>query len=294
LVGGAAGLPGIIGSGLYGASQAKPGKGIEEGIYSALGSLGGNLLGKGGNAISVLFNKARGKLEPNEIAKIAQNAHNLMDQKSSKIFQDVGKQAYERGVDQVPIDMKVIKDVKKLLPKTSQNKELIQKAQSGDYNSLRKLQSDLGTRGSEAKLSKFLSDRDKGEKILDLRRKINDTVSNHFKNTGNQDLANSLKEGNNIYKNMQDIYYKDKRLGKLVHPEKLEVPNNISGLFSKNSKTMNKFRELHPEIKNSLNQLNTLKDLKKLGISGSLLGSGALLNHFLEKSNIPNPISETP
>lgn len=278
LISGVAGIPGIIGSGLYGATQSEPNNRLKEGLYSGLGALGGNLLGTTIKGTGSLINQLRGKLTPTSIAKVAQNSHDLMKKNAEKIFSGVSRNASERGIDNIPLDKSVIDEAKDFLPKTRANKKLLDRAETGNYDALRDLQSDLGKRGFKRKSSDLASENDEGEEMLDTREKINEAISNHFRNTGNNDLANELDKGRKLYSNFKDIYYSRPSLAKMVNEDLRLVPKNVSSIFNENSIPMERFRQAHPEIKNSLSQLKTLNNLKKLGIStGTAGGIGGLL-----------------
>ena len=283
LASGVAGLPGVIGSGLYGATQAEPDNRFKEGLISGLGALGGNLLGSTIKGAGSLINQLRGKLSPSSIAKIAQDSHDLMKKNAEKIFSGVSKNASDRGIDTVPINKNIIDEAKDFLPNTRANKKLLDKAETGNYDALRDLQSDLGKRGFKRKSSDLAAENDEGEEMLDTREKINEAISNHFRNTGNNDLANELDKGRKLYSNFKDIYYSRPSLAKMVNEDLRLVPKNTASIFNENSIPMERFRQAHPEIKNSLSQLKTLNNLKKLGIGTGVTGGlGGLLYGYNE------------
>ncbi len=266
------GLPGAALYGGYEAYKANPGEKLEKGLIGAGESLlGGKAIKLGANAIRSLFSKATGQLSHAALGKMAQNAHDLMNKRSEKIFDNVSKEVSSRGINEIPIDKSIIDEARDFMPKTRSSNKLLNKAETGNYNALRKLQSDLGSRGADFRASKLRSEKDTGSEMFDTRDKINESISNHLKNTGNHDLEKELNQARGIHKNMREIYYQHPTLAKLVGSETRKIPKNIANIFNETSKPMEIFRNAHPNIKEALRHNESAKNIVK-----GLLGSSAL------------------
>lgn len=234
------------------------------------------------------FSNAFKKVTPESIAKSLQSSHDLLEKEASDIFDKVSEQVKSRKISKVPIDEKLIDEMSEVLPKTRATKQLVEKAKKGDYSELRKAQSELWKRGTRKKSSILESDRDLGEEILDLRDRINESISSHFKNTKNSDLSDLLNQGRQKYYNLKDIYYGQytpNSISNLVQKNYRKIPNNIVNVLSEQSEPMEKILEANPEIPEQLKLLikkeNAMKKLKYIvapaaigGLSG-VIGSGA-------------------
>jgi hypothetical protein len=288
LIGGGSSLLGqsVLGGALS-AKQAKEGEELSEGTKGALSTLA---IGK---LLPSTFNAFR-YINPKSTAKNIQYAHDILENQAVKGFNDVSDEVNKREINQIPIDESIIENARGYYPKTKQANSLINQAKTGNYNSLRKLQSDLWTRGTKLIGSDSDIDIMKGEEMLDIRDDINNEISNHLIGTGNEDLNSLLNQSRNDFYKLRDIYYSpyiDKRITKLVNPNIRKIPNNIMDIISEDSKPMQKFRDFHSGIENDISgynaQQNALNIMKKLGLIGSSSLGGAGL-YYLAEHGIPN------
>lgn len=299
LIGGASIPRQIASQGLYGSSQAKPDERLKEGAISSLGTgalgYGGKLTGSVISRFPALASKLKNELKPEAIGKLAHDAYdkseNYFNNTYNKIFNDIEK----RGIKEIPIDNKIVSDMKELLGEENFTKfgfDFSKNSQVGDVKYLRKLQSTLGNEGSRKIKSQIDSQRDDGFKMLDLRRRINNSISNHIKKSGNEDLYDELKNATEGYKNFKELYH-SKGMPKNIFDETKTIPDNILQTFSKNSKPMQRFREANPEINKRVNFLKQLGELKKIGIrsavGSAIAGSG--LGGYKYLGNKINPLS---
>lgn len=216
---------------------------------------------------------------PKELAYGIQKAHDVLKSQASDIYDLVKSEVKPRGVNEIKIPEKIIESAESYLPKTDASKNLINKAKSGDYESLHKLQSDLGKRGTKHLGSDYAADWDKGEEMLEVKDKIMDSIKNHFNEYGHEDLSKLLDMAKGKWAKLKDVYYSHPAIAKLVHEESRKVPKNPMNVFSEESKPMQKILNEHPEISEALNKHKDaekfISRLKKTGKVG-LYGTGGL------------------
>lgn len=222
---------------------------------------------------------------PSTVAKAVQASHDVLKNNASQLFDMVENEAKNRGINTIPINSKLIDEASQNLPNTRAVKNLLDKAKTGDYSYVRKLQSELGNRGTNRLSSDLASDRDIGEEMLDTREKINQSISNHFKDMGHDDLDNLLTEARSKYKQLKDTYYSHPTISKLVDESQRKIPRNIMNVFSEDSVPMQRLREQNPFIQRNLdareNTKNALDTLKKLFKGLTYAGGGIFGAHEL-------------
>ena len=106
----------------------------------------------------------------------------------------------ERGIDKLSVPSDIFKDAKEFLPKTTPYKKLLEKAKTGDYDSLFTLQSDLRKIGSQLKRSISGAERIHGGEALKLRQKLQDSMKSHLRKEGHEDIAGLITKGQNKYR----------------------------------------------------------------------------------------------
>lgn len=297
---GGASIPGqIVSNALWSGVQAQPGQ------KNALGFLPSGRVGAAieGGAVGALplvakpviaaakglvnLPKAFTKINPKEIASAVQQSHDVLEKSATDLFDKVGAEAVKRNVDSIPIRKDLIADISDLeqLP-TKKYKALLDKAYSGDYQALRDLQADLWQKGTKGLKSPLRAEQNAGEHMMELREELNDSIINHFKKTGNLDLAENLTKAKEYYKNLMDTYFSKKvppAIKNLVHHDSRKVPKNIMNVLSEDSKPMARIRDKsHPivskKVKDYENKQRAWETLKKLGIAGGIgapIGLGA-------------------
>ena len=166
-----------------------------------------------------------------------------------------------------------IDDIRDYFPNTKANNKLLENAETGDYDSLRKLQSDLYTRGKKNLQSDLQADRDRGEEMLDKRNDINQAISAHLKNTGNEDLGNILDSSIKDWRTLQDVYYNknmNNAIKKLVNPDIRKIPNNLPNILKEKSIPMQKFKDFHPGLEGAVKKYMLQKTLGSKGLQYGL------------------------
>lgn len=309
--GGSSLLTQSLSGGALGAAGADPGNRLLSGATNALSiPFFGKVLPEVSGLVKSIVNPTTAK----DFAQNIQGVHDAINQDASQGFQQVSQGVNDRGISQVPLDPTLVDDINNAaasgyLPNKKQTIDLLNSAASGDYNSLRGLQSEFWQKGTKAASSDSLIDNNKGDEIFDLRDRINDAISNHLITTGNEDLNDTLQNSMSKYRYLKDTFYNknlDPGIRKLVNPDIRAVPNNLGTLIQKDSIPMQNVRNalnaapqgnwlgkpVSPFSQNiqDYNTKNSLGALgKKLGITG--IGAGELyglykLSHPTESPSI--------
>ncbi len=267
---GGEGALGQMGAGAaMGAIQAQPGNRVHDAATNALSTLA---VFKGAPYVASLFRK----VDPTYTANLIQKGHDTLMSQAENAFKDVSKGVHDRGIATVPTQEIKFNGLKKYFPDTDEAKKLLNDAKTGNYNALRKVQSDLWTKATKNLRSDLEVDRMRGEEMLERRDKINNAISNHLKNTGNHDLDAVLNKARSDYHDLKDIYYSHPTISKLVDEHTREIPENIFTTLRKNSVPLNRLKEFHPDITADINALNNKKDLKSTmkALAWGATGSG--------------------
>lgn len=253
----------------------------------ALNSAGALALGGAGKLGSAIVSKASQKLPailrgltnestPQALVESVQKPHDLLENTANTLYNQVRGAIQRRGikVNVKPETLNEISEYPSMQTKT--HKELINDAKSGDYEALHKLQSSLYRVGSKDMLNDDSVINTRGENILDLRNRINKELEGSLIQQGHADIAHVLRQGKNIYKQLQDTYFnKDlpKGIGKLVESDIRLVPENPEDLFSQNSLPMKRFLKQHPETAQHVQGIKE-KEYAKKSLRNILIGSG--------------------
>lgn len=114
----------------------------------------------------------------------------------------VAKEVEKRSVSKIGLPEEILNDIQEhqYLRNTAANKKFLEKAKEGDYNSLFKLQSDLGRRERGYGLNPFFSEREFGKDIGETRRALLSHMKESLSKQGHEDLAKLLSHGQNRYR----------------------------------------------------------------------------------------------
>lgn len=236
----------------------------------------GGVLGGTAEAIPAAINTIK-SMKPNAFEAI-QKGYDAKLKHAAGMIENVGKKAEKEGITKINLRPNLINDIKEYGPKKKSFVALIDKLKSGDYQSLRKVQTELFKRAEKAKSSDFLSEQDVGDKLHDLRDEINQSIYEHFNKSGHTDLAEQLRKGMARYKNLIDTYHSTPQIAKLVGENRL-VPST-STILKQNSVKMNELKKHHPEIDK---QLNYEKNLRKAAYAA---GAAASLGGLKEAKHL--------
>ncbi len=208
-----------------------------------------------------------------ESIRLTQDKVNKATGEAGEIFDTVEKEVEKRGISKIPVDKNVLKQAETYLAKTPANKDLINRAKTGDYKALRSLQADLRVKGEKALSSALSAENTMGEEILATRDQVNKSIQNHLEDTGYKDLADALNTARSKYKDIQQTYFSTPQLAK-VFGKSQKLPKNPKTLLTEESTEMKRFMQAHPEVEKALSKalkherkMNKMKGLVKvLGI----------------------------
>ncbi len=185
--------------------------------------------------------------------------HDFLENRASDAFNHVSKQVNDLGINHVPVEQHLPKDffeqAKHYFPNTRASADLLNNAKEGDYNALRKMQGDLYKRAKKNLSSQFEADNLKGAEMLEKRNDINQTISNHLKETGHHDLSELLEEARKDWRTLQKTYYNENvgnSLVKMFDKNVRKIPKNLVNLLSEESIPMRNILNFHPGLEQKI------------------------------------------
>lgn len=201
------------------------------------------------------------KIIPESPYHFIQKAYDIKEKALSNEFSHVAKEANKDNI-KVGLPKNLISEIKKTGPKTDKFNNFVDKAKDGDYNALRKLQTELFTRGKTYTTSPLASENDFGAHLFEQRDKVNHAISKALENAGRPDLASKLNNTREGWRTLEETYHANPLISKLVGEER-EVPMTFKPL-RKESKFMKNLKEEHPEIQKKLNNIKRAKQIATL------------------------------
>ena len=229
---------------------------------------GGKLLAGGASKIK----KVTSAPDLRQALKDTQAKVNAMDEGYGKTLDKIESEVETRGINQIPVDEKLLTEAKSLLDKSPETKALIESAKKGDYKALRQLQADLRVIGENALSNKLSTERNVGKQAMSVRDRINKGIEDFFESSGNKDLAEDLSSTRAGYRNMKDIYFSTPALARAFGKSK-KLPKSLTGMLTEDSIEMKKFLQIHPELKAALEKTlkhqKKMKRLSKIGTTGA-------------------------
>lgn len=204
-----------------------------------------------------------GGFKPRAAADIILDKYKDLSHNISESFQGIAEEAGKRGVTKIPVKKNLFNEILKLGPKTTTYKEFVEKAKSGDYESLRKLQTELWKRANRLDKSGLGSEADVADRLREIREDINGSIEKTFKEKGHHDLAEKLNKARGDYKDLMETYHANPVLRKLVGPEEA-VPKNFVEKLREDKNSMKRIVERHPELKKHLKFQGYVEKLKKI------------------------------
>jgi outer membrane lipoprotein SlyB len=164
--GGALGAPiigGLLGGAVAGAATT-PGDVPGRALGAAMGAIPAAIPGlKLPNVIKTLMTKS----EPRKLGLQIQSSHDAKKAAAQKLYNTVSEEAGKRGISKVQMDKDLINQAMDYLPETKASRDLINKASTGDYDSVRTLQSDLRKRAEKRLKSDLGAENYQGEMMLE-------------------------------------------------------------------------------------------------------------------------------
>lgn len=214
------------------------------------------------------------------------NTHDALEGRASETFKKVSDEVNNRGAIQVPLTnaqgapVVDFNNLKSYFPSTKQYNSLLTKSQTGDYNALRKLQTNLYEQGKKNLGSGFEADRMKGAEMLESRNDINQAISDHLVNSGNTDLADLLQGARTDWSTLQKTYYNENMnnaLVNMVNKKYRKIPNNLIDLLGEDSIPMKNLLDFHPGLATKISGYKTGQNILGKGLKyGVPLGAAYL------------------
>jgi superoxide dismutase len=203
---------------------------------------------------------------PQNAYKFIQRAYDAKENNLSNSFNEIAKAAESEGV-KVKLPKKLIENIIEAGPKTERFKTFVDKAKTGDYKALRKLQTELFHRGKRNSKSILGSDQDLGEILFEQRDKINNEIMKALHKSKQPELAQQLSDTRAGWKQLEETYHKNPTISKLVGEER-EVPFTYKPL-RKESASINRLKEEHPQIQRKLRNSAIMKALGTSAAAGA-------------------------
>lgn len=206
------------------------------------------------------------KIKPESPYHFIQKAYDVKEKELSNIFSNVSKEANRENI-KIDLPKNLINEIKKTGPKTDRFNNFVDKAKSGDYDALRKVQSELFARGKNYSKSHLASENDFGAHLFEQRAKLNNAIIKSLEEAGRPDLAEQLTKAREGWRNLEETYHANPIISKLVGEER-EVPFTF-GALRKESSFIKNLKNEHPEIQRKLNNIRRAKQ-----VSTALAGLG--------------------
>lgn len=125
----------------------------------------------------------------------------LTQKMASRSLREAKGLAENREIGSLDVPDELIQDLKQFLPETTPYKKLLERAMNKDYQSLFDLQSDVGKHSRDYIKSLFsAAERAHGREGAAARNRLLDAMREHLSSTGNLDIAELMKHGQNRYR----------------------------------------------------------------------------------------------
>lgn len=109
--------------------------------------------------------------------------------------------AEKREIGKLNVDPELIEDARQFLPNLLRNRQALKTSHEGDYNSLFKLQSQVGKLSNKRTKSWFSpEERIKGEAGNEARNNLLESIHKNLQSLGHEDISRLLREGQNDYR----------------------------------------------------------------------------------------------
>jgi hypothetical protein len=219
------------------------------------------------------------KLKPKNPFQAIQEGYEAKKSAISNLFEKTGKKIKQEGLDKIPIKQELLDEIIKIGPKTTKFKKFVSKAKNGDFDNLRKLQTELFHRSERYYSSPLGSEKDVGDEISEARKKINEAIAKHLQKNKKPELAKDINKAMQDWQNLNEIYHSHPTISKLVGTSK-KIPSTNSVLKEKSTE-INRLKQTHPEIEKSLKWDKNKKALASaLSLYGAYEGTKELKNYL--------------
>ena len=205
---------------------------------------------------------------PNKIADLIQNAHDIHEAKATGLLKEVSSEAKNRNLARLKLDESILSTVRAKGSKSNAFKDLVNKAEEGDYDAVRKVSSDLKKQARTLTAEdKSFADQDRGKILNEEAHKIDTSLYKHLLHEKHPDLTSKLAKGLNEYRKLMEQYYEYPIIAKLVG-KKREASENLPNFIGKRGTYHEQLRQNVPGLKKIAHVENDKKTLAKLGKQG--------------------------
>lgn len=143
----------------------------------------------------------RNALNLTAAGSLVKAAPHLTKRGATRTLKKARQLASERDIGTLNVNPELIEDARQFLPNTLPNRNALQAAQSGDYDTLFRLQSDVGKNAGDYAKSLFsAAERSHGRAGLEARNRLLDAIHENLQSQGHYDISNLLREGQNDYR----------------------------------------------------------------------------------------------
>ena len=260
----------LLGAGLAGGLEQKGGLG--ERALSAIEDVAFTGAGLAAKPLSRLTKASFITPTSEDVGKVLMKNYGAAKNYATGLLQQAGKEAKELGIDVLktgkgtPLDKSFWSELAPKVEKTEAVRDLVKNAKSGNYESLRKLQSYLGNRARKLNASQNIAEQDMGKVVSQQRDKINNYIEQHFNKSGVESIAQKIREGMGKYRELMETY-SDPLVMKAIGPNK-KISKSLLERTMESSESMRKLRSANPELQ-PLHQIikdkGTLKKLERAG-----------------------------
>lgn len=134
-------------------------------------------------------------------ARLIRMAPHLTKYGATQALKNARQLAEKRNIGKININPQLIDDARQFLSNTLPNRNALSAAHAGDYNSLFRLQSDLGQNASDYVRSLFsAAERQHGRAGLGTRNRLLNAIHDELQSQGHQDISELLRKGQNDYR----------------------------------------------------------------------------------------------
>lgn len=167
------------------------------------------------------------------VTKLLQAAPHLTKFGASRKLKKADKLAKNRDIGTLNVNPELIEDARQFLPNTLPHRNALADALSGDYNTLFKLQSDVGKNAGDYAKSFFSSaERSHGRAGLEARNRLLDAIHENLQIQGHNDISKLLREGQRDYRRYMNFKPYRNTLG-LAGLGMLIPKNSLTNIASK-------------------------------------------------------------
>ena len=134
-------------------------------------------------------------------SRVAESIPHLTQRGATRTLRRARQLAEDRDIGTLNVNPELIEDARQFLPNTLPHRNALNAANSGNYNDLFRLQSDVGKNSSDYAKSFFsAAERSHGRAGLEARNRLLDAIHENLQSQGHHDISSLLRQGQNDYR----------------------------------------------------------------------------------------------